>query len=155
MCAKHPEQANPRDEVGVGQVPGEADEEARLNGSRVSLWRVGMCELDGSRDWGWLPGPCVHITSINFLKAGGARVAQSVKRPALGFGSAHGLTVRGIEPRVGLRADGVEPAWDSLSPSLSLHPSPCSTSKENLNRSSASKWPACHRLLPSRQRGGG
>ena len=36
-----------------------------------------------------------------------------------GFGSGHDLTVCGIKPRVGLCADGVEPAGDSLSPSLS------------------------------------
>ena len=38
----------------------------------------------------------------------------------LDIGSGHDLTVRGIEPRVGLRADSAEPAWDSLSVCLSL-----------------------------------
>ena len=33
----------------------------------------------------------------------------------LDFGSGHDLTVRELEPRVRLRADGTEPAWDSLS----------------------------------------
>ena len=49
-------------------------------------------------------------------------MAQWVKRPALGFGSGHDLTVCGTEPRVRFCADGVEPAWDSLSlcPSLAL-----------------------------------
>ena len=47
--------------------------------------------------------------------AGGTRVAQSVKRPTLGFGSGHDLAVRGPEPYVGLFADSAEPAWDSLS----------------------------------------
>ena len=42
----------------------------------------------------------------------GTWVAQSVKRPTLGFGSGHDLTVCGFEPR---GADSVEPAWDSLS----------------------------------------
>ena len=46
----------------------------------------------------------------------GAWVAQSVKRLALDFGSSHDLTVHGIEPCVGLRA---ESAWDSLSLSVS------------------------------------
>ena len=50
-------------------------------------------------------------------------MAQSVKRPTLGFGSGHDLTVRGFEPRVGLRAGGAEPAWDSLALPLSLCPS--------------------------------
>ena len=38
--------------------------------------------------------------------------------------STHDLTVCEFEPRIGLSAVGVEPAWDSLSPSLSL-PLPC------------------------------
>ena len=33
----------------------------------------------------------------------------------LDFGSGHVLTVREIEPYVGLRADSTEPAWDSHS----------------------------------------
>ena len=40
----------------------------------------------------------------------------------LDFGSGHDLTVREMEPRVKLYADSVEPAWDSLSPSLSAPP---------------------------------
>ena len=48
------------------------------------------------------------------------RVAQWVKRPTLGFGSGRDLTVCGFEPCMGLFADSVEPAWDSLSQSLSL-----------------------------------
>ena len=50
----------------------------------------------------------------------GAWVAQWVGHPTLGFGSGHGLAVGGFEPRIGLRADSVETAWDSLSLSLSL-----------------------------------
>ena len=45
-------------------------------------------------------------------------MAQSVKRPTLDFGSGHDLVVCEIEPWVGLSADSVEPAWDSLSPSI-------------------------------------
>ena len=55
----------------------------------------------------------------NKYHLGGAWVAQSVKCPTLDFGSGHDLMVDGIEPRIGLSADSVEPAWDSLSPSLS------------------------------------
>ena len=44
-------------------------------------------------------------------------MAQSVKCLTLGFGSGHDLMVHGIKPRVGLCADGVEPAWDFLSSS--------------------------------------
>ena len=52
----------------------------------------------------------------------GAWVAQPVKRLTLHLGSGGDLMVREIEPRVGLCADSLEPAWDS--PSLS--PSPLS-----------------------------
>ena len=43
---------------------------------------------------------------------------QSVKRLTLHFGSAHNLTVCGIEPHSGPCADSMEPAWDRLSLSL-------------------------------------
>ena len=49
-----------------------------------------------------------------------AWVAESVKLLTPDFRSGHDLTVCGIEPRVGLYTDGVEPAWDSLSLPLSL-----------------------------------
>ena len=43
-------------------------------------------------------------------------MAQLVKHQTLDLSSGHDLTVRGIEPHV--CADGAEPAWDSVSPSL-------------------------------------
>ena len=49
-------------------------------------------------------------------------MAQSVKCPALDFGSGHDLKVREFEPHVGLPTDSMEPAWDSLSPSLCPSP---------------------------------
>ena len=49
-------------------------------------------------------------------------MAQSVKRLILDFSSDHDLTVHEIEPHVGLCAEGAEPAWDSLSPSLAASP---------------------------------
>ena len=52
----------------------------------------------------------------------GAWVAQMVKHPTLDFSSGHDLTVCEFERRVSLCADSVEPAWDSLSPSI--RPSP-------------------------------
>ena len=52
----------------------------------------------------------------------GAGGVQSVKRPTPGFSSGHDLTVREFEPCIGLHADSVEPAWDSLSVFLSLSP---------------------------------
>ena len=51
-----------------------------------------------------------------------------VKCLTLDFGSGYDLTVRGIEPCVRLCTDNMEPAWDSLSPSLSQ---PLSLSKIN------------------------
>ena len=53
----------------------------------------------------------------------GAWVAQLVKCPTLDSGSGHDLAVCEIKPCVGLSADVAEPAWESLSPSLSI-PSP-------------------------------
>ena len=47
-------------------------------------------------------------------------VAQMVKHLTLHFSSGHGLMVRETESRGGPSADSAEPAWDSLSPSLSL-----------------------------------
>ena len=49
-------------------------------------------------------------------------MTQSAKCLTFDIGSGHDLTVHGIEPCVGLCADSMEPAWDSLSlpPSLSL-----------------------------------
>ena len=46
-------------------------------------------------------------------------MAQSVKRQILGFDSGPDLTIFGFEPHIGLCADSVEPAWDSLSLPLS------------------------------------
>ena len=57
---------------------------------------------------------------LSSAKCRGTCVAQSVKRVTLGLGSGHDLTVHETEPRVGLCADSVEPAWDSLSFPLSL-----------------------------------
>ena len=47
-----------------------------------------------------------------------------VKHLTLDFGAGHDLTVRGFKPRIRLCADGVDPAWDFLSLSFSLCPSP-------------------------------
>ena len=54
----------------------------------------------------------------------GAWVAQLVKRLTLDFGSGHDLMVSEFEPRFGLCADTVEPAWNSLSlsaPPMLMH----------------------------------
>ena len=52
----------------------------------------------------------------------GAWGAQSVKYLTLDLSSGHDLTVGDIQPHIGLCADSVEPAWDSLSPSLFAPP---------------------------------
>ena len=49
-------------------------------------------------------------------------MAQLVEHLTLDFGSGHDLWVREIEPCVQLYADSTEPAWDSLSPSLTAPP---------------------------------
>ena len=46
-------------------------------------------------------------------------MAQAVRHLTLDLGSGHDLIVCGFEPRIGLCADGAEPAWDSVSLSLS------------------------------------
>ena len=54
-------------------------------------------------------------------------MAQLVKHPTPDLGSGHDLTVCEFELGIGLCNDGIEPAWDSLSPSLSLCASPALT----------------------------
>ena len=49
-------------------------------------------------------------------------MTQEVKHPTLDLSSGPDLTVHEFEPRVRLCADGLEPAWDSVSPSLSSPP---------------------------------
>ena len=58
--------------------------------------------------------------SFKTCMAAGAWVAQSIKCLALDFDSGHDLVVREFKLRVGLRADGAEPASDSLSLSVCL-----------------------------------
>ena len=50
----------------------------------------------------------------------GAWVAQSVRHPILDFSSGHDPMVCEIEPLIRVCIDSVEPAWDSLFPSLPL-----------------------------------
>ena len=49
-------------------------------------------------------------------------MAQLAKHLTRGFHSGHDLLVREFEPHIRLCSDSVEPAWDSLSPSLSAPP---------------------------------
>ena len=69
----------------------------------------------------------------------GTWVAHLVKCPTLDFGSGHHLMVHGFKPCLGLCADSVEAAWDSLSPSLCPCPSPayahvCALSVSKINK---------------------
>ena len=61
----------------------------------------------------------------------GVWVTQSVRHPALDLGSGLDLTVHEIQPHVGLCTDSVEPARDSLSPSLSLSLPPLQSLSQN------------------------
>ena len=65
-----------------------------------------------------------YLRELSHLKyyafSWGTGVAQSVKHPTLDFCSGHDLRVCEFEPCIGLSADSAEPAWGSLSPSLSL-----------------------------------
>ena len=63
----------------------------------------------------------IKIFILKIKKLKGAWVVQLVKRPTLGFGSGHDLTVCEFKPRTGLYTDSVEPTWDfSLPLSLPL-----------------------------------
>ena len=57
-----------------------------------------------------------------------------VERPTPDFGSGHDQTVREFEPRIGLCADWAEAAWDSLSLSLSVCPSPAHALSLKINK---------------------
>ena len=54
---------------------------------------------------------------------------ESVKRPTLDLSSGHDLTIHEFEPHVGLSAESVESAWDSLS-----LPLPYSVSLSKINK---------------------
>ena len=72
----------------------------------------------------------------------GTRGAQSVEHPTLHFSSGHQLVVHGSEPCVGFHTDSAEPAWDSLSPSLSASPHSCYLTLSlffKINKSSSKK----------------
>ena len=52
----------------------------------------------------------------------GVSAARSIERLTFDFGPGHDLTVHEIKPHIRLCADSNEPAWDSLSLSLSAPP---------------------------------
>ena len=74
---------------------------------------------------------CLEKNEDELLKTSccpGAWVAQLVKHCTVGLGSGHDLTVCEFEPCMGLCAEGMEPAWDSVSPSLCSSPA-CAVSQ--------------------------
>ena len=88
------------------------------------------CELSKEGSSPLFPMPGIvgsQSRVIKYMNYWGTWVVQSVEHPTLDFGTGHDLTVPGFEPQVGIYADGVEPAWDSLSLPLCL-PLPCSLS---------------------------
>ena len=56
-----------------------------------------------------------EVVLLSRSQCRGTWAAQSVKLSALDFGSGHDLTVHEFEPHVGVCADSLESAWDSLS----------------------------------------
>ena len=64
----------------------------------------------------WVKG----MNKFHEKKVRGAWMAQWAKHLTLDFGSGHDLMVCEREPQVRLCTDSMEPAWDSLSPSLFL-----------------------------------
>ena len=83
--------------------------------------------LSRSLSVGLLPSEANHLPPLHSVtvKTGvltitkrirGAWEAHTVKHPTLDLGLGHDLTVRGLEPHIGLCSDGVVPAWDSVSP---------------------------------------
>ena len=82
---------------------------------------------------------CLHslVHSTN-LPPQGPWGAQSVKHLTLDFSSGHDVTVHEFEPHV-LCADGVEPAWDSLSLPFSL------SLKINFKNKTPSPWQPAQR----------
>ena len=58
---------------------------------------------------------------------GSAWVAQSVKHPTPDFGPGYDLAAHEMKPHVGLCINSAKPAWECLSPSLSLSAPPLLT----------------------------
>ena len=76
---------------------------------------------------GCRPQCCFFLSFPECFKGtilGGTWVSQLVKRPTLDFSSGQDLRVLGFEPCARLCTNSVEPAWDSLSPSLCPSPAP-------------------------------
>ena len=92
---------------------------------RAAAWGYGPRNPDFSREAGSLDAGARSSSSnggdlFKLYKNRGAWAAQSIPRATRDFGSGHDLTVCEFEPRVGLCAEGAEPAWDpvALSPPL-------------------------------------
>ena len=75
----------------------------------------------------WGGGLRLVYFKLNAPGRQGAWVAQSLKHLTLGFSSGHDLTVYEFKPRIGLCTESAEHAWDTLSLSLLLSLSLCSS----------------------------
>ena len=106
---------------GVSRQGGEAEKHLSC-GCQDTFWRPGK---ESGFGCGWIQprvpavatthGLCELFDSLNCLSPQGPWMAPSVKRPTLDFRSGHDLMVHEFEPHVGLCADTLERAWDSLS----------------------------------------
>ena len=83
------------------------------------MWDIFGCYSNGKHFWHFVDSHQDLLVHIKKFRFGGTWVAQLVKGLTLDFNPGHDLTVPGFEPHVGLSADSVEPACDSLSPALS------------------------------------
>ena len=91
-----------------------------------NTWRNSVAGRGNSKCKGPEAGMCL-VQRI--AGSWGAWMAPLAGRPTHDFGPGHGCVVSGFEPRVGLYADSVEPAWGSLSlPLPCSHPPVCSRS---------------------------
>ena len=128
----------------------------RVDCIRLVTNSLGLCKADMRR---WCTGQTYSrtndrgaISRARERHGGAPGGAQSVKQPTLDFGSGHDLAVRGIESCIRLRADNMEPAWDSLSPISSLSAPPllaCALSFKINVKNKKRKTEARHFKMPA------
>ena len=100
----------------------------QLSPALESVWKLTYSQNISCFKPTYVSGPILinwnhyYNLCIKMKRRGGAWVAESVECPALGFGSSHDLTVWEFEPPLGSMFDRAQPAWDSLSSSLSAPP---------------------------------
>ena len=115
-----------------GRQGGEVGAEGQTDHRRHGVFSSAVCSLGIQRRVPVNTTECIIPPKYLFLKRSFAGapgwLRPSVECLTSPFRSGHHLEVRGLEPRVRLCGDGVQPAWDPLSPSLSA-PLPCSLSR--------------------------